>query len=238
MARQIFIVTNMSNVMRRLPAIAVVLALLCLPRGAAAQADGDHHLWAQVVAVGAAGPWRTHVEAQPRWFEDVTAPFQMLVRTAVGRQVSPAVTVWTGHGWIAKPPGPGVTHEQRLWEQVSLTLPRVSRVAPSLRWRQEQRWQNGWDGTSHRTRLMLRAARPVRGGDWSAVVWDEAMVTWNATGRGPVRGFDQNRLFGGVSRRFSPHVTLEGGYLWFALRTAPGSRVDSHVALITANLTR
>jgi hypothetical protein len=85
---------------------------------------------------------------------------------------------------------------------------------------------------------MLRAVRPLGRPRWSAVLWDEGMVAWNATGAGPVKGFDQNRLFGGVSRRLSPHLTVEGGYLWFALRPAPGVRVDSHVGLVTVNLTR
>ncbi len=241
MASTVQTMTNMSKTQfgRSVRVAGVALCLLSGSGQAAAQTDGDRHLWVQGVAVvNAGGPWRLHLEAQPRWFEDVTAPFQMLVRTAAGRQVSPSVSIWAGHGWIAKPPGPGVAHEQRLWEQVSLTLPKAGTVALSARWRQEQRWQAGWNGGSHRTRLMLRAVRPFPGGAWSTVLWDEAMVTWNSTGRGPVRGFDQNRLFAGVNRRLSPRVTVEGGYLWFALRPAPGVRVDSHVALVTANLTR
>lgn len=201
-----------------------------------AQADGDRHLWLQAVAVVKVDEaWRLHLEAQPRWFEDVSAPFQVLARTAVGRQMTPAVSLWAGHGWIAKPPGPGVKHEQRLWEQISASLPAATGWAFLVRWRQEQRWQEGWDGVSHRTRLMGRASHRFRGA-WSAIVWDEAMVTLNPTGSGPVRGFDQNRLFGGVGRRLSPQVAIEGGYLWFALRPTPGVRSDNHVALVTANL--
>jgi hypothetical protein len=214
----------------------VVAALLCVPRSAAAQADGDRHLWVQTVAVGSAGPWRVHLEAQPRLFEDATAVFQVLVRAAAGRQVSRAVTLWAGHGWIPKPPGPGVKHEQRLWQQASLTLPRAGAWALSMRLRQEQRWQDGWDGASHRTRLMFRAVHPIGGPQWSAVLWNEGMATWNATGPGPVRGFDQNRLFGGVGRKLSPHLTVEGGYLWFALRPSPRVRSDNHVAFVSANL--
>jgi hypothetical protein len=238
MADALLSVTNMSKCKWRIPRLALAIALAGMASVASAQTDGDRHLWVQAVAVGASGPWRAHVEVQPRWFEDVTAPFQMLVRTAAGRQVSPSVSIWAGHGWIAKPPGPGVKHEQRLWQQVSASLPKAGTWTLSVRWRQEQRWQDGWDGASHRTRLMLRAVRPLARPRWSAVLWDEGMVAWNATGAGPVKGFDQNRLFGGVSRRLSPHLTVEGGYLWFALRPAPGVRVDSHVGLVTVNLTR
>jgi len=240
MAGTILTVTNMSNMRGKASALAlaVLLSVLLSPRPAAAQADGDRHLWVQAVAtVNAGGPWRLHLEVQPRWFENVSEPFQGLVRTAVGRQLSPAVSLWTGHGWIAKPPGPGVKHEQRLWQQVSVTWPKAGVWTLSTRVRQEQRWQAGWDGASHRTRAMVRASRPVISSRWSAIVWNEAMVTWNRAGTGPVRGFDQNRLFGGVAHRFSPRVAVEGGYLWFALRPAPGVRSDNHVALVTANLT-
>ncbi|MGE0393167.1 MAG: DUF2490 domain-containing protein [Vicinamibacterales bacterium] len=218
-------------------AAVVVLAVLCGPRVAEAQADGDRHLWLQAVAIGSAGPWRVHLEAQPRWFEDVTAPFQMLLRTAAGRQVSPSLSLWAGHGWIAKPPGPGVKHEHRLWQQMLATLPPAGVWTFSVRARQEQRWQDGWDGASHRTRLMLRAVRPLGGPRWYAALWDEGMVTWNGTGAGPVSGFDQNRLFAGVGRRFTQRVAVEGGYLWFALRPSPGVRADNHVVLVTANAT-
>lgn len=204
---------------------------------AAAQQDGDHHLWVQGVATARVShAWRLHLEVQPRWFEDVTAPFQVLVRTAVGRQVHPRVLVWAGHAWIAKPPGPGVTHEQRAWEQVAIALPARAPWAASFRWRQEQRWQDGWRGASHRTRLLGRTSRTLASPRWSAIAWNESMVTWNATGRGPVRGFDQNRLFGGLGRRVSPILSVEGGYVWFRLRQPTGAWSDSNVGLVTANL--
>lgn len=208
------------------------------PRFACAQADGDRHLWVQAVAVlRVSESWRIHLEEQPRWFDDVSAPFQNVFRTAVGRQLGPRVTVWAGHGWVAKPPGPGVKHEQRAWEQVSVALPAAGRWTNSLRWRQEQRWQPNWDGTSHRVRLMARTVRPLGGSRWSAVLWDEAMVTLSATGEGPPKGFDQNRLFGGVSRRVSPHAAVDAGYMWFAVRQPSGQRSDGHVSLVSLNLT-
>ncbi len=216
---------------------AGMLAALMTPAPAQAQQDGDRHLWLQGVAIVApGGPWRVHLEAQPRWFEDVTAPFQVLVRSAVGRQVTPRVSLWAGYAWIGKPPGPGFAHEDRAWQQVLVSLPSPGPWQSSLRLRQEQRWQEGWSGASHRTRVFLRTSRPLGSTPWTGIVWNEAMVTWNGTGAGPVSGFDQNRLFGGVGRRVSSRVVIEGGYVWFALRQPSGSRSDSHVGLVTANL--
>ena len=233
--------TNMSMVLmcpRGLAPALAVMALLLGPRLAAAQPDGDRHLWVQAVAVlRVSEHWRVHLEEQPRWFDDVSAPFQNLVRTAVGRQLGPRFSLWAGHAWVAKPPGPGVKHEQRAWQQLLLTPPVTRGWTTSFRWRQEQRWQRDWDGTSHRIRLMARAAHSIGSSRWLAVGWDEAMVTLSATGEGPPKGFDQNRLFGGVSRRVSPHAAVDAGYMWFAVRQPSGQRSDGHVSLVSLNLT-
>lgn len=217
-----------------LAALAVMLA----PRLAAAQPDGDRHLWMQAVAVlRVSEHWRVHLEEQPRWFDNVSAPFQNILRGAVGRQVGPRLSVWAGYGWVAKPPGPGVKHEQRAWQQILATPPAVGRWTSLVRLRQEQRWQPDWDGTSHRLRAMVRTTRPLGASAWSGVLWNEAMVTFNATGGGPPKGFDQNRLFVGANRRLSPRANMDVGYMWFAVRQPSGQRSDGHVTLATVNLT-
>lgn len=234
--------TNMSMTWirpgKRLVLVLAAMALLLGSHLATAQPDGDRHLWVQAVAVlRVSEHWRVHLEEQPRWFDDVSAPFQNVFRTAVGRQMGPRLSIWAGHGWVAKPPGPGVKHEQRTWQQVLVTPPAARGWTTSLRWRQEQRWQRDWDGTSHRIRLMARAAHSIGSSRWLAVGWDEAMVTLSATGEGPPKGFDQNRLFGGVSRRVSPHAAVDAGYMWFAVRQPSGQRSDGHVSLVSLNLT-
>ena len=120
--------TNMSMMRirpsaRLVPGLAV-LAVLLGPRPAVAQPDGDRHVWVQAVAVLAVSEnWRVHLEEQPRWFDDGTALFQNLLRTAVGRRVGGRASVWAGHAWVAKPQGTGVRHEQRAWQQVLVTPP-------------------------------------------------------------------------------------------------------------------
>ena len=234
--------TNMSMTWirpgKRLVLVLAAMALLLGSHLATAQPDGDRHVWVQAVAVlGVSENWRLHLEEQPRWFDDGTALFQNILRTAVGRRVGGRASVWAGHAWVAKPPGPGVKHEQRAWQQVLVTPPPAGGWVTSLRWRQEQRWQPDWDGTSQRIRLMARAAHSIGSSRWLAVLWEEAMVTLSATGGGPPKGFDQNRLFGGVSRRVSPHATVDAGYMWFAVRQPSGQRSDGHVTLATVNLT-
>jgi hypothetical protein len=214
----------------------VVIATLT-PCAARAQDTVDGQLWAQVVAtVRLSENWRLHLEEQPRWYEDVAESFQVITRAGLGRQLNSRTTLWGGYAWVAKPPGPGTAHEHRVWEQLSATFPEVGRWTPSLRIRLEQRFQESWGDNSHRLRLMGRAVRPL-GEGWSLVGWDEFMVSADDTAQGPWQGVDQNRLFAGALRQFSPKVGVEFGYLWTTSKPPPVQRSHAHVAFLWLNLT-
>ncbi len=218
----------------------VVLLFLCLTPGvAAAQDTQDQQLWLQVLAtLRVSENWRLHLEEWPRFSKDEGGAFQIITRTAVGRRLSPRMTLWGGYAWIAKPPGPGVTHEQRIWEQLSATIPEAASWTPSLRVRLEQRFQDNWDGSSHRLRLMGRGVRPLDAGRrWNIAAWNELLLTLNDTEVGPTQGVDQNRLFGGVLRQFSPQVGLEAGYMWVTADPPTGPRTHSHNLSVWLNLT-
>jgi hypothetical protein len=215
----------------------VVLCLL-LPAGAAAQDTVDTQFWLQVLAtVRLSENWRLHLEEQPRWYEDWSDSYQIITRTALGRRIGSRVSLWGGYAWVAKPPGSGVTHEQRIWEQLSATLPAAARWTPSIRVRLEQRFQDGWADSSHRLRLMGRAVRPLdAGARWSLAAWDEILVSLDETAAGPAQGVDQNRLFAGVLRQFSAKVGLEFGYLWVTSEAPASPRMHAHNAFVWLNL--
>lgn len=158
--------------------------------------------------------WMVHGEVQPRWNDDVSQRDQVILRGGLGRRLGRRVSVWGGYGYIPRWASGDVLHEQRIWQQVSATLPRVGRWTPSLRLRQEQRFLDQWGDTSHRFRALGRMVRPIGTSPWAVAVWDEYFVTLDDTVRGPAQGFDQNRLFLTALRRLSPSVALEAGYLW------------------------
>ena len=219
--------------------VAGVLLALVLPAAAAAQDTVDSQLWLQVVAtLRLSENWRLHLEEQPRWNENWSEPWQIITRGALGRRVGPRVSLWGGYAWIAKPPGDGVTHELRIWEQLSATFPTAARWTPSLRLRIEQRFQDGWADASHRVRLMGRGVRPIDArGRWSFVGWDELMVTADDTESGPAQGIDQNRLFVGTLRQFNPKVGLEFGYLWVTTQVPASPSTHAHNLFVWLNLT-
>ncbi len=168
--------------------------------------------------------WVVHAEAQPRFNDDISQKDQLLLRGALGRRLSPRVMVWGGYGYIPRWSGDITFHEQRLWEQVTATLPKAGKWAPSIRLRQEQRFLEQWGDTSHRFRALGRLVRPIGRSPWSVAVWDEWFVTLDETVGGPRQGYDQNRFFLTALRKLSPAVTVEAGYLW---QHVPGTAIKA-----------
>jgi hypothetical protein len=220
----------------------VVRITFCLtllwPISAAAQATHDAQLWTQVILTAPIAPqWLVHLEAQPRWSDDVSELNHAIARGAVGRRVAPGVSMWGGYAWIPRTLGPGTRHEQRIWQQVSASLPVVRRWAPSMRLRTEQRFLDGWEDSSHRLRIMGRLVRPLdAAGTWNVATWNEGMITLDDTVGGPWQGFDQNRLFAGLMRRMSSAATIEGGYLWHTTKPPTSARAHAHVGFVWLNV--
>ena len=215
-----------------------VFALVLGVSPARAQDYQDAQLWSQTVVTSQlSAKWRSHIEFQPRVFDNVRELGITIIRTAIGRQITPRLTVWAGHAAVARSRGPRTAWENRAWQQLSITLPRAGTWNPSARIRLEQRRLGAWANTSHRLRLMARAQRPVRANSpWHVAFYDEAMFSLDTTAKGPFRGYDRNRAFGGVGRRLSPAFTLEGGYMWEnSTIKGPGQR-NEHIGLVTLNV--
>lgn len=217
-------------------ATGIILALT-MPAPALAQTSPDMQTWVQALAIGQVSDrWRTHLEVQPRVMEDSSELGLTIVRTAIGRKMSSRATLWLGHAWVPRTLGTGIRHEQRLWQQLSLVGPAAGRWTSTARLRLEQRWLTPWDGTSHRVRMMARTQRPLgKTTPWGVFAYDEVMVTLDRTPRGPLRGYDRNRLAAGLSRRYSPAVSSDIGYIWENAVVPSGKRND-HVMVAVLNL--
>ena len=105
---------------------------------------------------------------------------------------TPALATDDAVGWtpgLPSCPVPGVTHEQRIWEQLSATIPEAASCMLSLRVRLEQRFQDNWDGSSHRLRLMGRGVRPLDAGRrWNIAAWNGTIAHSHDMEVGPTRG--------------------------------------------------
>lgn len=214
------------------------ISLLCTTSPAAAQDTSEAQVWVQFLAIGQLSEkWRSHVEVQPRVMDDASELGLTLIRTAIGRQVHPRISVWAGHAWVPRTLGPGVHHEQRLWQQLLITAPARRRWVTTARFRLEQRWLDPWDNTSHRFRALVRAQRPLdANGTWSIAAYDEAMFTIDRTGLGPPRGYDRNRVYTGLVRRLAPALSIEGGYIYENSTIRGSLRRNDHIAIGVINL--
>ncbi len=160
---------------------------------------------------------RFYAEVQPRIGLSNSEPQysgfeRLLIRPAVGYQVTPNLSIWQGYAWA---PGfrPEFINENRIFQQVLLEN-HIKKLSLTNRTRLEERFIERAGGTSVRARHMIRASYPIlRSQKWSLVGYDEFFVNLNDTDFGLQAGFDQNRVFAGLNRKFNDYANAEIGYL-------------------------
>lgn len=227
---------------------STILALACsalsaaLPVTAAAQ-QHDVQSWSLLtanIALPGDNRWFIYLEAQARLGDDVSRMERLLLRPALGRQLSDDVAVSLGYAWTPTYMNSRYESvfrgEHRIWQQAV-----IRHGGAGLSWqhriRQEQRMIDETSGTSHRTRHLVRATLPPgRGQQIGMTAYHELFITWNSVNGGPQAGFDRSRVFVGpfLTR---DHVRYEVGYVGeYGRRFGNEDRII-HAALVSANMT-
>jgi Protein of unknown function (DUF2490) len=182
----------------------------------------DFRLWWPVfMTVKLPSSFLAHLEVQPR-FADLDEDGhidQLIIRPAIGYQLTENLSIWQGYAWIGNfnqrhtPPQSPFFEESRIYQQI-LYSRKFDSFKITSRTRLEERWIEHVDGTAVRFRTALRGMYPLpMAPEWALVVADEIFVSVNTVGtRGPAAGFDQNRVFAGINRTFSPHFNMDIGY--------------------------
>ncbi len=215
--------------------LSSALALASAP--AAAQTVHDEAVWFNGTVMGRVdGPVVFFAEAQPRIGSGVSRLSQLLLRPAIGYELSKDVTVYQGYARVIDPVdgGPDL-HEDRLFQQVTWNIGRIGRLEVQSRTRLEQRWRSDGDGMSLRARQMMRFEYPLAAGTrrTAALGWSEGFIGLKSAKWGGVEGFDQLRTFVGLEIPLPGKSTIEAGYL-NQTRDAPGRRTNmAHVASLT-----
>ncbi len=190
--------------------IFLLALLVTLP---AMGADTEGQLWRQFLSQGKLGAkTRLWLEFQPRYGLTTGAFTTILLRPALGWQVTDAFSLWAGYAWtpLLKPTA---RDEHRAWLQGVVNLTPMGGTF-SQRLRLEGRFIEGAAATAIRLRYMSRLAIPVATESaLSAVFYDEVFLALNDASPVLVSGFDQNRAFLGLNYRFSPKVAVDFGYL-------------------------
>lgn len=220
-----------------IPLLTCSLALWSLSGApvAAQETENDLQSWSMVTLTTPIGhsKWKAYGEIQPRIGNDIGHMERLLIRPAIGYQVTPHWSLWQGYGWTPLL-NPGFRDEHRLFQQ-SLLEHQVGQWKIINRTRLEERFIERAGDTAIRARHMLRVTHPI--GESKKYYWvglDEAFVNLNDTNAGPKAGFDQNRLFTGVGRNLSKHAKLEGGYMFnYVNRPDPAADRINHVVLVS-----
>jgi len=220
---------------------AVTAILLGGVGPSAAQTVVDGRVWWNVTVqerTATERPWRWYFELQGRHRDGVTDFDQLLVRPAVGYDVTARSSLWAGYGYTPSyPPNDDVLTEHRAWQQYLWAGPGLG---SSLQWRSrlEERSIEGNERLAWRYRQLWRLARRLSSDDRgpSLVVWDELFLHLNDTAR-TASGFDQNRAFAGVGFGAGSFIRVEVGYLNQAIRSASGPNRRNHVLLTFVNAT-
>ena len=206
---------TLARLIRR--ACAPGLALLMLAATpAAAQTTHDEQMWTNLtVQASLSGPLVFFAEVQPRIGDRADGLEQLLLRPAVGWQLSPRLTVYQGYGYVLSPADHGRDlREHRSFQQVSWIAGKPWKGELSSRTRLEQRWRNDGDDMGWRLREMVRLEVPVsEPGKIAALGYAEAFIALDDTDWGARKGFDQLRSFVGAEIGMGGKSTMELGYL-------------------------
>ena len=205
--------------MKRGAIVAFVVCIMSLSRSASpvhAETDVEELGWFQITATGPiVGNWKLFLEVQPRIGTDPadgdTNLRTLIVRSAIGYQITPPWSLWAGYAYI--PSFNPSREEQRAFQQ-SLWVTNAGPFKIINRTRLEERMIEDAGEPALRLRHQLWLGYPLpRWPEWSLVAAVEPFVNLNTEHNGPHAGFDQNRLYLGVSRQIGPHLRVEIDYL-------------------------
>jgi hypothetical protein len=191
------------------------LLLLCIALvGSGAAADGtvdDVRQWTSLhVSHSYDERFSFNLLSQVRFSDDVSDYDETVLKPAVHYIVAPGVKLTLGYHFSTTNNSPD---EHRVWEQIGLARS-FAGFDLGLRGRLEQRFIHRLGGTIVRNRYRLKVAHALWDSRWYAVASEEVLVNLNGLGAGPVAGFEQNRLFGGLGVRLGGRLRVETGYMW------------------------
>lgn len=213
-----------------------LLSWLAIPSPAAAQTSQDEAAWVNGTVMGTVkGPMVFFAEVQPRIGDGVSRLNQLLLRPAVGVELSRSLKVYQGYAFVLDPVEGGPDRrENRLFQQATWDVGKIGLLEIQSRSRLEERWRSDGDGMSLRVRQMMRFEYPLAPSTRrvAALGSVEAFVGLKSAEWGGVTGFDQVRTFLGVEIPLQGTSTIEAGYL-NQTRDAAGRQVNMvHVASV------
>ena len=228
------------TISRPFNAFVLASALFVRPTAASAQLISDERLWTNVSVQersGTESPWRWAGEFVLRTRDGVDDLDVLVGRGIIGYDLTDRSSGGVGFAVIPSfPVAGGTVLEKRLFQQY-LWSGRGLGGSVTLRTRLEQRWTEGNTGLAWRVRQQVRFSRPFAlRSRFSWVGTEEIHFHTNDTARYD-RGFDQNRVFGGISRTVKENVRVEIGYLNQYSHSVTGPNRMNHILSVGTTMT-
>ncbi len=199
----------------------VILALLLLSVHAAHAADDAGGIWLigstsdRFASETGPSAWRYAFDAQYRWFDRAGGIDQVLLRPAVGYDLTPALSAWLGYAFVRSESASGIrVDEHRIWQQLAWQFDGAGDSRWLLRGRLEERHREGAEDTGATLRIMLRSRVPLGNRpDLKLVLAMEPFIDLRDTDWGLTKGLAQLRSAIGLSFDLHSQLGLEIGYL-------------------------
>lgn len=153
-----------------------------------------------------------YLETQPRWQKLAEHKFtELILRNGLFYDINKHCSIGGGHYFTAMY-NPHFATEQRVWQQANLSHS-FGKLKLQDRIRCEEKYRESWVGASVIFRNQIRLTYPIRKSHWYVAVSEEPIFNLNTPDHGPLKGFNQNRLFLGLGRQVNQYTRLECGYL-------------------------
>jgi hypothetical protein len=192
--------------------LRLVAPLLLLIASSAEAAPYEHDLqaWGLINVWARVDKLRFFGEVQPRVSLTGAKFDRLLLRPAIGWQLTPETSLWIGYGWT--PTFGPFRDEHRPFQQL-LVEHKFGVFSFVNRTRFEQRFIGGTNFPSFRLRHMVRGVlRFGPSSPWGLAAYEELFVNFNSVSSGPEGGFDQNRFFLGLNLKVDA-MQFELGYM-------------------------
>ena len=211
-------------------AAALLMAGAILPRVAQCAEDDTQQWTSASVTHSLDDKVSLSFSSRIRFDEDVSRKKDLLLAPGLSYALSPSLSLGGGYVHLHAFPS-GSSSENRAWQQIGL-VEKLQGVSVGNRLRLEQRFVEDVSGAILRARYRLRLDAPLGGSRWALVGSDEVFVNLNSQGEGPVGGFEQNRLYGGLGFRVTERLRLEGGYQWEYKENRGSESENIHAILV------
>jgi hypothetical protein len=205
-----------------------------------AHARQDQQLWTGASAsVKLSDKWQLNQEVLARFSDNRNGLYEVESVTLLGYKLNKNVTL--AAGYVHNPQyteGDFQVMERRARQQV--TVDNIAQFAGgklSARMRLEQRWRENVDDMAVRARPYVKFSRPLRSGGKTLLnLASEGFINLKTTSFQRTEGFDRMRNAVSLSRKLSPKLSLEAGYLNQYGFVRNGDDTMDHVATVNLGL--